>query len=46
MQTSLGASPLVSSKGFLKEEIPRLVGNAPLLVLFCLVLGLLLSLLA
>ena len=44
MQTGLGASPLVTSKGFLGEKMPRLVGNAPLLVLFCLVLGLVLSL--
>jgi len=46
MQTSFGASPLVTSKGFSREKMPRLVGNAPLLVSFCLVLGLFLSLLA
>jgi len=43
MRTSFGPSPLVTSKGFSREKMPKLVGNAPLLVLFCLVLGLFLS---
>jgi len=34
---------LVLSKGVFGEEILRLVRNAPLLVLFCLVLGFLVS---